>query len=279
MKTKLYWLTLIMSAAMAAQARAGGHQGGGGTFAAPAHGGGGFARGGAPSFQSAPFARFGGGRMMYSGQRFSAPGFRSPYLSSNGRAFTGTRQFNPGSINRGVTNSRTVANGRGQIRGGNNLPSNWRNHVVAQHSSNWHRDWDRGRDHWWHGHRCRFVNGSWFIFDVGFDPWLPYGYPYDYYAGDYYPYPYGYGYDYDPYQGEAYYDQNGYADQYADSTVASAQDQLAKQGYYRGAIDGVLGPETRRAIAQYQSNHGLRVTGALTTDTLQALGLPRVATS
>jgi len=26
-------------------------------------------------------------------------------------------------------------------------------------------------------------------------------------------------------------------------------------------------------VARYQSNHGLRVTGALTTDTLEALGL------
>ena len=54
-------------------------------------------------------------------------------------------------------------------------------------------------DHWWHGHRCRFVNGSWFIFDLGFFPW--YGYPYDYYADDYY-YGYPYGYDSGVYENE-----------------------------------------------------------------------------
>jgi hypothetical protein len=68
-----------------------------------------------------------------------------------------------------------------------NIPSNWGNHVFAHHSASWHRDWDRNRDHWWNGHRCRFVNGSWVIFDVGFDPWWPcsdyyYGYPCDDYG-------------------------------------------------------------------------------------------------
>ena len=171
--------------------------------------------------------------------------------------------------NRAVTNPRREGTGGGQVRTGNNLPTNWRNHVVAQHSANWQRNWNRNRDYVWHGHHCRFINGSWVIFDFGFYPWWPYGYPYDYYADDYYPYQYGY----DP----GYYDssvyQNGYGDVYADSTIAAVQQQLAREGYYRGQIDGVLGPETRAAIAQFQNNHGLRVTGALTTDTLGALGL------
>ena len=59
--------------------------------------------------------------------------------------------------------------------------------------------------------------------------------------------------------------------------MAAVQQVLAQQGYYRGQIDGEFGPETRAALAEYQSNHGLRVTGTLTPDTLQALGLPRVA--
>jgi peptidoglycan hydrolase-like protein with peptidoglycan-binding domain len=33
----------------------------------------------------------------------------------------------------------------------------------------------------------------------------------------------------------------------------------------------------RRAIARYQTNHGLRVTGFLTTETLQALEVRAVA--
>jgi len=300
MKTRFYWVALIASAALVTQAHAGGHQNSGGNFAVagpgPARGSGG------PSFHSMPMQAFGGGRMIYSGQRFSPIGMRSPpsaafrqhYINANGGASIGTRQFTRGSIsggdrltrfskagNQAITNPRGERNGAGEVRTGNNLPADWRNHVVAQHSADWQRNWDRSRDHWWHGHRCRFVNGSWFIFDFGFYPydyWYPYGYPYDEYAYDYYPY----GYDAGVYEGdEDYYNQGAYdsSEQYADSTVASAQEQLARQGYYRGAIDGVFGPETRRAIIRYQGDHGLRVTGSLNTDTLHALGLPRVASN
>ena len=78
-----------------------------------------------------------------------------------------------------------------------------------------------------------------------------------------------------------YYSQGVYdtSDQSTDSTVASAQAQLAKQGYYRGKIDGVFGPETRRAIVRYQSDHDLSVTGRLNADTLRTLGLPQVASN
>ncbi len=179
----------------------------------------------------------------------------------------------------------TSRNGMGssQVRNGNHLRTNWRSHVVAQHSAGWHRDWDRGRDHWWHGHHCRFINGSWAIFDFGFDPWLPYGYPYDYYADDYSGYPYGYDsddYGQNVYQGEQYNaDADGLSDQGLDSTVAVAQQQLARLGYYRGERDGVFGPETRSALMRYQNEHGLRVTGRFDVETLRVLGLPRTASN
>jgi hypothetical protein len=223
-----------------------------------------------------PARNFAGSRMIYSGRRFS-PG--------------SARQFNLGHVNRADTIARYGANshfvpsrtgsianqreGAGQIRNGNNLPSNWRNHVVAQHSGNWHRDWDRHHDHWSHGHRCRFINGSWVVFDTGFYPWWAYGYPYGY---GYEPYPYYSDYDSpEVYEGAVYYGNDHDADQNIDSTVAAAQRQLARAGYYGGEIDGVLGPQTRQAIARYQSNHRQPATGHLTTTTLQALGLGRVA--
>jgi N-acetylmuramoyl-L-alanine amidase len=55
--------------------------------------------------------------------------------------------------------------------------------------------------------------------------------------------------------------------------VADVQDQLAKAGYYHGKIDGVLGPETRHALVGYQSAKGLRMTGSLTAETQQSLGV------
>ena len=108
-------------------------------------------------------------------------------------------------------------------------------------------------------------------------------YPYDnYYGYGYYPYSYGYDpgyYDSYGYQDEEYYGANSddVTVRSADSIVANAQEELAQQGYYRGEIDGILGPEMSRAIARFQSNQGLRVTGVLTRDTVNALGLRQVA--
>ena len=299
MKTKFFWLALLASAAMIAQANAGGHHGGGGGggfaggFASPRGGG---SRGGSSGFHSGPMQSFGGGRMTYMGRGFSSFGprsssFRPHYFNSNSGGSFGTRQFAAGRIsrdntfarsanhNRAITNARPTGTGAAHVRNGNGaLRGDWRNHVFAQRSGNWHHDWDRSRDHWWHGHRCHFVNGSWIIFDTGFYPWWPYWY------NDYYAYGYPYPYDYDPgyyggYQDEEYYGQNGddSSDQYANATVAAVQQRLAREGYYRGEIDGVFGAETRAAVADYQRSRGLRVTGALTPDTVRALGLPRVA--
>jgi hypothetical protein len=291
MKTKFCWVALLASAAMIAQANAGGHHGGGDGFsiAAPA-------RPSAPSFQSTGIRNFGGGRLP-SGGRFPSVSSHLPSSTASRQHYTATTEprFNPENIGRGnrlarqssaanhaITNRGREANGVGQIRHGSNLPGNWRNHVVAQPSANWQRNWDRSRDHRWHGHHCRFVNGSWVIFDFGFYPWS-FGYPYNYYYG-YNSYPYGYDSDYygsDYYEDGDYYDQNAYDSSYAyaDSSVAAAQERLAQQGYYRGEIDGIFGAATRRALMRYQSDHGLRVTGRLAVDTLRALGLPRVASN
>jgi len=177
----------------------------------------------------------------------------------------------------------------GQIGNANRGLNAAREHVFARRPADWHRDWDRNREHWWNGHCCRFVNGFWVVFDVGFYPWWPDGYPYGYPYYGYYPYnyypsdyyspsgDYSYGYDSGAYDNRdgGYYDRGAYdsSDQYTDRTIADVQTQLAKEGYYRGDIDGVLGPETRRAIVSFQSDHGLRVTGNLTQETLSTLGL------
>jgi hypothetical protein len=291
MKTKFYWVALLASAAMIAQANAGGHHGGGGgggfamaAHPAPAHAA-------APAFQSAPRGNFGGGRHIAPGARFSsyrAPAaFRQPRLLAGDRTFARSRQFAAGTTNRRFEGSRTANSRETRLtRNADDSRNRFQNrglnvgreHVFARRSADWHRDWDRRRDHWWNGHRCHFVNGFWFIYDTGFYPydyWYPYGY--GYYGSAYYPY------DYDPgvYEGgnADYYGQGAYgsSEQSADSTVAAVQEQLAQQGYYRGEIDGIFGAETRRAVVRYQSDQGLRVTGSLNADLLRALGLQRVA--
>ena len=158
------------------------------------------------------------------------------------------RQFRNGNNLRNGTNFRNANN---QLRNGNNhLRADWHNHVFAQRSGDWHRDWDRHSDHWWNGHRCCFINGSWVIFSAGFYPWWPSYYPDDYYYD--YGFPndgYGsstYGYDpnsynYDPgyynsgdYQGQMDYDQNSYPDQsqgYYDSSVYQTGAYYDPNGY------------------------------------------------
>ena len=323
------FLALIVTAAFALSAQAGDRHGNNGNSQrGPARG-----RGSAPMMHSSSGFRSGSNRMF---ARPSGVTMRSMPQFSQRRMIGGentsfvprqftSRTFSGGGNNNGVArfenNRRTQTNRFTELQGqrGNRLAqsgtgggnrtvgniSPGQNHVFAQRSADWNRNWDRRRDHFWNGHRCRFVNGSWFIFDIGFFPWF--GWPfYDYYAYDYYPYgyPYGYGYGY-PYRygydsgasyGSSYYDQNGYDSSYDNqggydssnynrngygsndrsavaAEIADLQDKLATAGYYHGRIDGVLGPETRHALVRYQSDKGLEPSGNLTPDTLRSLGL------
>jgi peptidoglycan hydrolase-like protein with peptidoglycan-binding domain len=55
------------------------------------------------------------------------------------------------------------------------------------------------------------------------------------------------------------------------SEIRQAQEQLRDQGLYRGSIDGVLGPQTKQAIQQFQSKNGLPVTATLDQQTMNKL--------
>lgn len=343
MKTKSLWIAVLASAALIAQAQAGTvHATGGGIHAgagahaaravhAPAR------AGGFSSMHSMPTRSF-GGRMIYPGQRYSSfamhrsrPAvFRRPNMYPNRVTYTRSGPFTaatirqPNQINRfsrfasyrdrAATSVWNQRNTRSQFRNGNNhLRSDWQKHVFAQRSGDWHRDWGRQSDHWWNGHRCCFINGTWVIFNVGFDPWWPYWYYPDNYYGygsPYSGYDVPYSYDYQPnyydsgdYQGQMYYDQNSYPDQsqgYYDSTVyqsqayydpnsysdqsqsnysiaVAAQERLAREGYYHGESDGMLSPEMQKAVRRYQVTNGLRATGYLDADTLAVMGLQKGA--
>jgi len=56
-------------------------------------------------------------------------------------------------------------------------------------------------------------------------------------------------------------------------TIVEAQKRLKKLGYDSGTADGVLGNNTRIAIAQYQQSKGLEITKQLDKNTLNSLGL------
>ncbi len=53
--------------------------------------------------------------------------------------------------------------------------------------------------------------------------------------------------------------------------VMRVQHLLANQGFYAGAVDGVFGPQTWQAVADFQSMSGLGVTGVVDAGTLSAL--------
>jgi hypothetical protein len=150
--------------------------------------------------------------------------------------------------------------------------------VFARHDGNWHHDWDRHRAHFDHGHVFVFLDGFWWgLYSWDYYPYYGYGsYPSDYYRDPYGydDYPYG-SYDYNTRDPYSYY--NGYTAPAQDGSgiVSSVQSQLAELGYYHGAVDGVAGDETQAAIARYQEDKDLSVTGTVTAATLQSLGIVR----
>jgi len=253
-------------------------------------------RGGAHSFASAPHfsgARFSAPARHYSGPirnfssapaRFYGPTFQNRTYVRTGPRFSGTTAVrNPAYLaNRArFSGDRTTAfnartNGRlaAGRTGGLRSQGFDRGRVVARHPASWHRNWDRSRDHFWHGHRCHFHNNFWVFYDPFF--WDPYGYGYGYY-------PYGAYYDntaYDTSYDENYAPAEDSTSNYSnepgsdgDSRVSDVQSALSREGYYDGPIDGRLGDATRKALRRYQRDHGLDVTGGITSGVIKALRL------
>ena len=131
---------------------------------------------------------------------------------------------------------------------------NWhgKNYIVFQ---SYHPMW---HDHfWWHSHysNCLLIGGGWYYWNTGY--WFP-----------------AWGYDegaaYYPYDGPIYVGSNPTPH---DEVVANVQSALQEQGYYHGEVDGLLGPLTRAALADYQRDQGLETTAALDEPTLNALGM------
>jgi hypothetical protein len=126
----------------------------------------------------------------------------------------------------------------------------------------------RFRDNGFRGNRFHhrgFHDRFFFFGDFG-DPLFYYPDPYyGSYPYGYDPYDYGYGsYDRRVYQGNA---------GYTDSLVGQVQFRLARAGYYHGAIDGVSGNSTRRAIRQYERAHNLPADGQIWGRLLTIMGL------
>ncbi len=60
--------------------------------------------------------------------------------------------------------------------------------------------------------------------------------------------------------------------------VRQIQTRLKQWGYYNGAIDGIYGNQTEKAVRWFQQRNGLTVDGIAGPQTLRAIGLPTGAT-
>ncbi len=131
---------------------------------------------------------------------------------------------------------------------------NWHGHQYAVFQ-NYHPAW---HDHGWyhdHYHNVVLIGGGWYFWNAGY--WYP-----------------AWGYDsaaaYYPYDGPIYVGSNPTP---PDQVIADVQASLQEQGYYHGEVDGLLGPQTRAALADYQQAQGLETTAAMDEPTLASLGM------
>ncbi len=58
-----------------------------------------------------------------------------------------------------------------------------------------------------------------------------------------------------------------------DPLTVQVQTALRAYGYYNGPIDGIIGPQSREALTWLQRDHGLTVTGGITQEVLDLVGI------
>jgi peptidoglycan hydrolase-like protein with peptidoglycan-binding domain len=123
--------------------------------------------------------------------------------------------------------------------------------VFRSYHPEWH---DAG---WYHSHYpiVSLIGGGYYFFNNGY--WYP---AWGYNASAQY-----YAYDGPIYAGQG--------TRPPDQVIAETQSLLQQMGYYKGEVDGLLGPLTRDALAAYQADQGLTQTAAIDQPTLDSLGL------
>ena len=145
-----------------------------------------------------------------------------------------------------VTNSR-LRGGKPVLNFNNANTMNFTD-ACRRHRDHHDRDWWRN-----HCHTIILIGGGFYAWDLGY--WYP-AYGYDSYNSNY------------AYDGPIY----GYNGLSPDQIIANVQYALQQLGYFGEEVDGVLGPITQQAIADYQLDNGLNVTGAIDRPTLVQLG-------
>jgi hypothetical protein len=177
---------------------------------------------------------------------------------SRNRNRTNTNVVTNQTPNTTVQSNTTVRNRDWQNR--TNTNRNWQNNNSAgtftydQARRRFNRE--RHDRSWWRSRYNRIV-----LFGGGY-----------YYWDNNYWYP---AYGYDPYYSTYAYDEPiyGYNNLAPGQVIANVQSALQEQGYYNDSVDGLIGPNTRAALSNFQRDRGLPITAAIDGPTLQALGL------
>jgi hypothetical protein len=122
----------------------------------------------------------------------------------------------------------------------------FRSYRPERHDQGWYRS---------HYPRVELIGGGYYYWNSGY--WYPawgYSSSAEYYA----------------YDGPIYVGQRA---QPPDQVIADVQAVLQQMGYYKGDVDGLLGPLTRQALTAYQADQGLTATAAIDQPTLDSLGM------
>jgi hypothetical protein len=122
----------------------------------------------------------------------------------------------------------------------------FRSYHPERHDEGWYRS---------HYNRVELIGGGYYFWNNGY--WYP--------AWGYSPSAEYYAYD-----GPIYVGQHA---EPPDKVIADVQGVLQQMGYYKGEVDGLLGPLTREALAAYQADNGLTTTAAIDEPTLDSLGM------
>src|SRR5437660_2318768 len=122
----------------------------------------------------------------------------------------------------------------------------FRSYHPERHDQGWYRS---------HYSRVELIGGGYYYWNSGY--WYP--------AWGYSP-----SAEYYVYDGPIYV---GHRAEPPDQVIADVQAELQQMGYYKGEVDGLLGPLTRQALTAYQADQGLATTAAIDEPTLDSLGL------
>jgi hypothetical protein len=122
----------------------------------------------------------------------------------------------------------------------------YRSYRPERHDQGWYRS---------RYQRVELIGGGYYYFNNGY--WYP-------------------AWGYSPREEYYAYDAPIYAGKHAeppDKVIANVQAVLKEMGYYKGEVDGLLGPLTREALTGYQTDNGMTVTAVIDEPTLDSLGM------